>query len=193
MGSIFWQKAQQSTSKSTSSKITTSKTNATSIVKPKTTSSKVQTTTKINPTTPKRNATTTSKITPKMNITTTTSKFTTTKKTTTKKTTATTTHKPKATTTVKRNVTTTTLSPVNVPKFFVCRDTNSSAATGILLPYRNITSDEAKDCQFSIIAPPAQQIQITCSTINIIGYPSYFSVSFINYIFVIEIGYSITT
>jgi hypothetical protein len=84
------------------------------------------------------------------------------------------------TTVVKRNVTTTTTpSPANVPKFFVCRDTNSSAATGILLPYRNITGDEAKDCQFSIIAPPGQQIQITCSTMNIIGYLSNLRVSFI--------------
>ncbi|EFX82426.1 hypothetical protein DAPPUDRAFT_316720 [Daphnia pulex] len=82
------------------------------------------------------------------------------------------------TTVIKRNVTTTTTpSPTNIPKFFVCRDTNSSAATGILLPYRNITSDEAIDCAFFIVAPPGQQIQITCSTININGYHSYFRIA----------------
>ncbi|XP_046640603.1 uncharacterized protein LOC124326050 [Daphnia pulicaria] len=106
-----------------------------------------------------------------MNVTTTS------KKTTTKKTSATTTLKPSVTTTVKRNVTTTTPSPANIPKFFVCRDTNSSAATGILLPYRNTTSGKTKNCKFSIVAPPDQQIQITCSTINIIDYPSYFRIA----------------
>jgi hypothetical protein len=69
----------------------------------------------------------------------------------------------------------------------VCRDTNSSAATGILLPYRNITSDEAINCAFFIVAPPGQQIKITCSTINIIGDSGYFRVSFLINVFVTEI------
>jgi hypothetical protein len=48
----------------------------------------------------------------------------------------------------------------------VCRDKNSTAPNGNIQPYNDAATEEEYKCDFSIIAPIDQRIEISCSAIN---------------------------
>ena len=48
----------------------------------------------------------------------------------------------------------------------VCRDKISTAPIGNIQPYNNATAEVEYQCDFSIIAPIDQRIEISCSAIN---------------------------
>nr|CAH0100528.1 unnamed protein product [Daphnia galeata] len=48
----------------------------------------------------------------------------------------------------------------------LCRDKNSTAPIGNIQPYNNATAEVEYQCDFSIIAPIDQRIEISCSAVN---------------------------
>ncbi|EFX73549.1 hypothetical protein DAPPUDRAFT_252889 [Daphnia pulex] len=84
------------------------------------------------------------------------------------------TSKPKLTTatTRKLNVSTTTKPTTVIPVFSLCRDANSSAATGKIQLNQTAQTNSSSSCVFDIVAPPGRQIQISCSVVSFNHYTS---------------------
>ncbi|EFX73649.1 hypothetical protein DAPPUDRAFT_252947 [Daphnia pulex] len=78
----------------------------------------------------------------------------------------TTTRKPNVTTT---RIVTTTKPTTNPAVFSFCRDRNSSAATG-QIQLNKTSQTDTSSCVFDIVAPPGQQIQISCSVVSFNNY-----------------------
>lgn len=57
--------------------------------------------------------------------------------------------------------------------YTVCRDGRATAAAGTITP----TGDGVAGCNFVIEAPPDQQIEFTCTTINLTSFTSQLQVS----------------
>ncbi|XP_046633475.1 uncharacterized protein LOC124312933 isoform X3 [Daphnia pulicaria] len=84
------------------------------------------------------------------------------------------TSKPKLTTatTRKLKVTTTTKPTTVIPVFSLCRNANSSAATGKIQLNKTAQTNSSSSCVFDIVAPPGRQIQISCSVVSFNNYTS---------------------